>query len=393
MSGITLVMMVRDEELTIGDTLRSWLKVANNVVICDTGSLDQTRQLAARVCLDWFAQQEGKRKNLRAYEEHWHDFSTNRNRCLERASLEFPGHWNIMVDADTRLHGASQLDSFLMSADPSQVDSFEIETRLGNLCYPMRRVFYAGSNWRYVGHVHEAPVRTATWCSVGGRTQNVNPPPGGLIPGCWQEYVGTDAGTERKRRAWEGHLDLLARERLEQGETRRNEYYTAQTYECLGDLDNAAVWYGERFTRLGGYEPERWRAGLQLARIYMQRQKEAAAVQILTGLSELRPWRAEPWYELARCRMAQLDLDRALAYARIAAHQDVPDPKLDAYMLELDVYSYRAMLLVAQAQEARGDKTGAEAAYWILDRTSCLPEADRLFVNQRLAVLRSGSRS
>lgn len=369
---ITLVMMVRNEAKTIEDTLRSWLPVADNVVVVDTGSTDGTKNMALDALIDWV--KDGSmpgfpRSYLVPAPAEWVDFATNRNEALALAAKEFPGTWLLMVDADTRLHGAATLRSFL-DVHPDQAhDSYKLRTMCGNLSYPMHRVFLAESLWFYVGAVHEAPVH-----SKGNQ-------PGPTIPGCYQEYVGTDGGTESKRRAWREHLRILSRELLDSASPRAT-FYAAQTHACLGEEDAAEELYRIRWEMTDGYEPERWRAGLCLARLTRDDQE---AAQLFATLAALRPWRAEPWYEIGlryldRCQ----ELSKALAYALIAAA--LPEPAHDEYMIETDVYQHKARLLKARCHEAMGNKEIARTCYQDM-LTPCLPEADRLFVKQRIAVL------
>ncbi len=370
---ITLVLMVRDEEKTIEDTLRSWLPIADNVVVVDTGSVDRTKMLAARECLHWIQSQEMRDiggKNARAYEAAWVDFTTNRNGALSVAGHEFPGTWLVMVDADTRLHGASALQQFLHRRELEDYGTFNIRTLCGNLSYPMHRVFPAGTGWRYVGAVHETPVHP----------DKAEPPPT-TIPGCHQIYQGTDR--PQKRAAWEKHLaTLLAVDAPYSAISARETHYIAQTYHCLGQLEDAAQWYDIRYNRRDGFEPERWRAGLCLARLLADKPHTGfLALDLLNELARLRPWRAEPWYTIAGLHLDRFnEPHKALAYAQMAV--GLPLPGNDEYMIETDVYEWRTILLAARAWEGIGEKGIAQINYnHLLRFPGGLPEADRLFVN------------
>lgn len=385
---ITLVMMVRDEEKTIEDTLRSWLPVADNVVVVDTGSVDGTIGIADVTLLQWRRGNQDEDGNswcfYRLIKQDWVDYSTNRNQALELAGKEFPGTWLLMVDADTRLHGAEDLRHFLQQMDPGDYDSFQLKTHCGNLTYPMHRIFHAGSGWRYQGLVHEAPV----FDSSINREPRLEPGP--MIPNCYQEYTGTDGGSESKRRSWKQQIVLL-RDGTTGPLPPRSIHYIAQAFACLGDEVTAAQYYDIRFNRRDGYEPERWRAGLCYFRLARKR-REGALIDrtVLDELCELRPWRAEPWYELALSQLEDYgEPHKALAYASMAAA--LPEPAHDQYMIETDVYAYKARLLQARCWEEIGDKSRALRAYQECPIVGPgIAAGDLLFVRQRIAVLTGG---
>lgn len=96
---LSVAMIVRDEQDVLALTLESIRTVADEILVLDTGSKDQTpalaRQLGARVC-----------------RSPWEDdFSAARNRLLE----EVTGDWILWLDAGEQLTAASaaELRSFL----------------------------------------------------------------------------------------------------------------------------------------------------------------------------------------------------------------------------------------------------------------------------------------
>lgn len=96
---ITVAMIVRDEAHQIVDALQSVMPAADEVIVVDTGSSDDTRRLAL---------EEGARVIDFAWAD---DFSAARNRALEAAT----GDWILWVDAGERLPfaDAARLRSFV----------------------------------------------------------------------------------------------------------------------------------------------------------------------------------------------------------------------------------------------------------------------------------------
>jgi tetratricopeptide (TPR) repeat protein len=99
---LTVAAIVRNEEQTLAGTLESVRDVADEIVICDTGSTDATASVAAR-----FA--------TRVLKYDWHDdFAAARNACLEHVT----GDWILWLDAGERIapQDASGLRRFIDSA-------------------------------------------------------------------------------------------------------------------------------------------------------------------------------------------------------------------------------------------------------------------------------------
>jgi glycosyltransferase involved in cell wall biosynthesis/Flp pilus assembly protein TadD len=85
--GVSLCMIVRNEERNLPDCLGSVADLVNEIVVVDTGSVDDTREVAARF-------------GARVYEFPWCDnFAAARNESLRHAT----GDWVFWMDADDRL--------------------------------------------------------------------------------------------------------------------------------------------------------------------------------------------------------------------------------------------------------------------------------------------------
>jgi glycosyltransferase involved in cell wall biosynthesis len=84
---ISAAMIVRDEEAVLEDCLRSIRDEVDEIVVTDTGSRDQSRDIAAGF-------------GARVLERPWDDdFSAARNHSLDAVT----GDWILYIDADERL--------------------------------------------------------------------------------------------------------------------------------------------------------------------------------------------------------------------------------------------------------------------------------------------------
>ncbi|HUY91783.1 MAG TPA: glycosyltransferase [Pirellulales bacterium] len=87
---ISLTMIARDEEASLGRSLASIADLVDEIVFVDTGSQDRTRQIAAAVC-------DRHGQPARVIEFPWRDdFSAARNECLRHAE----GEWIFWMDGD-----------------------------------------------------------------------------------------------------------------------------------------------------------------------------------------------------------------------------------------------------------------------------------------------------
>jgi len=94
---LSVCMIVKDAQGTLYRCLDSVKPIADEIIICDTGSTDHTIEIA-------------REYTDHVYEIPWEDdFSVARNRSIEKAS----GDWILWLDADEHLVGAEQLAKYL----------------------------------------------------------------------------------------------------------------------------------------------------------------------------------------------------------------------------------------------------------------------------------------
>lgn len=136
---LSAVLIVRNESRFIDDCLTSLVGEADEIVVVDTGSTDDTVDRVGRypVRLSHFS---------------WcDDFSAARNAAIERAS----GDWILYIDADERLRPLdpvwrSQLDWATLAAA-----RLRLHPRVGWTAYSELRLFRRDPRIRFEGVVHE----------------------------------------------------------------------------------------------------------------------------------------------------------------------------------------------------------------------------------------------
>lgn len=145
MYKISLVLIVKNESRCIDRCLSSFVEYVDEIVLLDTGSTDNTLQIAQQYHpviqqIDW-----------------QNDFSYARNFALGISS----GDWNIVVDADEWLTAGQQEIRGLKSTFPDYVGLVEIDNQFGDLQQIQHSRFFLPRilprGVRYVGKIHEQP--------------------------------------------------------------------------------------------------------------------------------------------------------------------------------------------------------------------------------------------
>jgi glycosyltransferase involved in cell wall biosynthesis len=140
MVRVSAALIVRDEAAFIGDCLRSLAGNVDEIVFVDTGSRDDTIEIARRF-------------PTKLYRYPWsNDFSAARNFALEKATAE----WILYIDADERLE-ISNRDAFAsLLVDHRKVAwKLRLHPRIGWTAYSELRLFRNDPRIRFRGVIHE----------------------------------------------------------------------------------------------------------------------------------------------------------------------------------------------------------------------------------------------
>lgn len=121
MPRLSVAMIVKNEAACVGRCLGSVRPVADEIVVCDTGSTDNTAEVAAAL---------GARVDSIPWRD---DFAAARNESLARVT----GEWILHMDADEELDsaGAARIRA-IVDADGAGADA--IEVTLANYCNDVR---------------------------------------------------------------------------------------------------------------------------------------------------------------------------------------------------------------------------------------------------------------
>jgi glycosyltransferase involved in cell wall biosynthesis len=261
--AICLAMIVRDESAVIERCLRSVLPFLDYWVICDTGSVDGTPELIARIL-------EGIPGEL--HDRPWRNFGINRTELLELARGK--SDYLLLLDADMTVNadgpmGALSADAYLMRCG-------------GDLEYWVPRLVRASLPWRYVGATHEYLAGAGPYSCE--RLEAIS---------C-THFADGGARADKLPR----DKALLEAELAHRPDDPRTVFYLAQTERDLGNREEAIALY-QRRAGMGGFDEEAFYARYQAGVLIAESDPEAA-LPVLFDAWQSRPSRAEPLVEVAR---------------------------------------------------------------------------------------------
>jgi glycosyltransferase involved in cell wall biosynthesis len=327
---ITVALMVKNESIAVEATLFSLLNGGiSHFFVLDTGSSDNTVQLVQE-----FFQ---KHPNIDGYisQEPFVDFAASRNRTLELAEHYFPNTvFFLMPDAEWYLHHPHALMRFCEKEQHTDTPLYLIKIKINSVEFAAARLFRASKRIRFKGVVHEAPEVPA---------QAKTPDP------IYFEVNASHQGIEKSRQRWQRDLPLLLKAYQENNNDPRTTFYLAQTYECLGMLEKAYLFYQHR-SKLNGWDEENFITLFRLGCL-AQRNKInntdawATAMDYFLQAFSLRPHRIEPLVKIAEHYWPR---NIQTCYLFIRHAYDIPYPTNDLLFIEKEMYDYHRYELLSR---------------------------------------------
>lgn len=346
---ITVVIMVRNEEAVIAKTLEPYVKAGiNSFLIFDTGSIDNTISNA-----EFFFKTHAI-EEYAIVEEAWiDDFAASRNHALDAADERFPEtSFFLMPDAEWYMHNVEGLIDFCLTHRDEDTPCYLVRIMNENTDFPTPRLIRASSKARFEGKIHEsmftlAKVPNDIYFKLGASRQ----------------------GIEKSRKRWERDLKILLKEHEENPDHTRTTFYLAQTYDCLGDAENAYRFYKIR-SEQQGYREENYEALYRLGKtteILASTDSNYTwhmAFDYYCKAHELLPHRAEPLVRIADHYWpdGQGPLNIPLCYIFAKRACELEYPEHDLLFIDPEMYSFKRYELLSKAAWHVGDFENGEVA-------------------------------
>lgn len=313
-------MIVKDEAHVIERCLDSVKDVFTEIVIHDTGSTDDTKDI-----IEKWIKQNGKHGYVDS--APWVDFGINRSNVLEAS--RYCADYTLMLDADEMLDGKLDIDGTM--------DTYQMQVKLGEISYRRNFLFNNKNEWRFEGIVHEFPVCGAADFTTGQISSK-------------DAYIVSHHDGARSKTPDKYLKDAQLLDAIE-NPSPREVFYCAQSYRDAGKPMAAAARYRDR-THLDGWYQEK-------AYSYYMLGKLLGVEHYFLSAYELDPRRAEPLLALGKMYMDRKEWDTALIYLKEASYKKPHD---DMLFREDDVYDWRADMECAVCLHYAGQYESALAA-------------------------------
>jgi len=261
MSRLALVMIVRDEARCISRCLASARPWVDEMVVLDTGSIDDTPRLAA---------QAGARVHHAAWTD---DFAAARNAALDLTDAD----WRLVLDADEWLASGTQALPSLRSEGARFVGRVRVTSLLddgagGETPSWLPRLLPRGV--RYAGRIHEQPES-------------------GLPRRRLDLVIGHDGYLAAQRGAKAGRNERLLRMALaEHPDDAYLHYQLAKDLELRNHFEAAAPHYAQ--AAAGVAAQAAWRHDLVLRRLFTLKKLGAFEQAVVLAEAEMSHWPQSP---------------------------------------------------------------------------------------------------
>jgi len=310
-----LAMIVKNEAKVIERCINSVLPGVDFVFLCDTGSTDNTIEVAKRACKG--------RVQLQVDEANWVDYGANRSALLAACHrLEKIDYW-LLLDADETIEITHELPELTE-------DAVNVIMENGTLKYYVPRLVSGKKIWKYVGAAHEYLT-----CDEPFTQQ-------------WTDHLtihhhadGGNHGDKLEREA-----ALLSADLKKNPDEPRTVFYLARTFDDMGRWQDACKLYEQRKS-LWGFDEEIWYSWYRQGVLHCERSRgdpilgealrDEGIAQLLDAY-QVRPWRAEPLWYLGE--FYSRERSHTLAQFFYRAADDIPYPRNDQLFIDQRAYRW-----------------------------------------------------
>ena len=356
--SVSVALIVRDEEHTLGRCLDSVAGAVDEIVVVDTGSQDATMAVA-------------RRYTDQVHQFTWvQDFAAARQYAFDRAH----GDWVAWLDADDVVQGAMQMRRLAAAASSA----------VGAIYWPYivawdpyghptcqfwrERLVRNDGSYRWQGRVHEVLVSRHPWQTQYSDDVVV-------------EHRPPARGQEHSRR----NLELLQAELADcqHDPPPRLLFYLGREYAACGQPQEALATLAGHLERCA-WDDERYQSLLQAAAIHLEQNDGDAAVDSLLQALKVCPHWPDAYFALARTYYYRGDWHKVVHWTEIG--RAMPQPQTLLFTNPMD-YRFNWIICYTCALYHVGEVQ--EALHWTRQALAICP--DDVMHRQNLAFFKQAA--
>lgn len=306
---LVLILMVKNESRILERCLKSVEGVVDAFCILDTGSTDNTVEIAK----EFLKMHEGCVTVC-----PWRDFGFNRSRSFDDAKMyvqstlgwDVKDTYGLLLDADMEFVAGTLRQQTLTEV------GYTLIQKAGSLEYPNCRLVRMDHKWKCKGVTHEywdgptTPLSKEI-CYIADRNDG----------GCKSDKFERDAR-------------LLEKGLKDEPRNVRYMFYLAQTYHSMGRYEDSIKMYKRRIAG-GGWFEEIWYSHYMIAQCYLSLKDPIRFEAWMLRAYKFHPGRAEAIYKLTKYFRENADHYKAYHYAELGSKIAESN---DSLFVEKDVY-------------------------------------------------------
>ena len=348
MKLLQLVMIVKNGSKPLKNTLLAIKDYIDHWTILDTGSTDGSQDYIRDILTDIPG-------NL--YEEPFVDFEVSRNRSLELAGTNC--EYNIILDDSYILHGGAKIREIL--ENNTKNDAFSIIIKDENSLYESTRITRASKNLRFKYKVHEMII-----CKNN------------LLLNDKDIFIIDDIDVKHQQRSSIRHgrdIEILLQEHKKYPKDTRIIFYIANTYLSLGKYDDSLLFYKKRIKLAKEKnEHEVYMSFYRIGIIYDFKKDWTNAEKYYMQAYNMRPFRAEPIYQIAKHYYKMDSLNKAEIFLTNLIKIQIPPISLDCFIIDYKIYKFEIPYLLAELYFKKGKDN-------IIYKNKAINLAEKLYID------------
>lgn len=259
-------MIVKNESSILTRCLDSVLPLIDYIYISDTGSSDNSEEIAKK----WIENRKIKGVVERC---EWVNFGYNRTHAIERSKVLFNADYTLVIDADEILE-FSDLFDITNTKDSLNKDLYSIVCKYGGIEYLRPNLFTNSKKFYYKGALHE-------FLECQEKVES-----SGILEGVFNIPI-QDSNRNKNSDKYEDDAALLEeviKNNKDESLTQRYYFYLAQSYRDSNNFKKAIENY-LKVLDLNGYVQEKYCSCLYIGRLYNYlEEKEKALFYFLKGI-------------------------------------------------------------------------------------------------------------